>query len=38
MAQMTDARCNRCTEKQVRLLEINQTGHGDRYQVFLLFH
>nr|GLL44908.1 uncharacterized protein LOC109166697 isoform X1 [Ipomoea trifida] len=33
MAQMTDARCNRCTEKQVRLLEINQTGHGDRYQL-----
>nr|GMD75167.1 SWR1-complex protein 3-like [Ipomoea batatas] len=31
--KMTDARCNRCTEKQVRLLEIIQTGHGDRYQL-----
>ncbi|XP_019171133.1 PREDICTED: uncharacterized protein LOC109166697 isoform X1 [Ipomoea nil] len=33
LIQMTDARCNRCTEKQVRLLEIIQTGHGDRYQL-----
>nr|GMD74905.1 SWR1-complex protein 3-like [Ipomoea batatas] len=33
LIQMTDARCNRCTEKQVRLLEINQTRHGDRYQL-----
>ncbi|XP_016441599.1 ASI1-immunoprecipitated protein 3 isoform X1 [Nicotiana tabacum] len=31
--QMTDARCKRCTEKKVRLMEIIQAGHGDRYQL-----
>ncbi|KAL0371794.1 UNVERIFIED_CONTAM: hypothetical protein Scaly_0861000 [Sesamum calycinum] len=31
--QMTDARCTRCMEKQVGLLDIIQTGHGDRYQL-----
>ncbi|KAG8382229.1 hypothetical protein BUALT_Bualt05G0055100 [Buddleja alternifolia] len=31
--QMTDARCKRCTEKQVGLIDIIQTGHGDRYQL-----
>lgn len=30
---MTDARCKRCTEKKVRLMEIIQAGHGDRYSV-----
>ncbi|KAL0393545.1 UNVERIFIED_CONTAM: hypothetical protein Slati_4320700, partial [Sesamum latifolium] len=31
--QMTDARCKRCMEKQVGLIDIIQTGHGDRYQL-----
>ncbi|KAK6130066.1 hypothetical protein DH2020_036193 [Rehmannia glutinosa] len=31
--QMTDARCKRCTKKQVGLIDIIQTGHGDRYQL-----
>ncbi|XP_071708024.1 protein REPRESSOR OF VERNALIZATION 1-like [Rutidosis leptorrhynchoides] len=31
--QMTDARCKRCTEKKVRLIEIISGGHGDRYQL-----
>ncbi|GER47748.1 bromo-adjacent homology domain-containing family protein [Striga asiatica] len=31
--QMTDARCTRCTEKQVGLIDIIQTGLGDRYQL-----
>ncbi|PIN15106.1 BAH domain protein [Handroanthus impetiginosus] len=31
--QMTDARCKRCSEKQVGLIDIIQTGHGDRYQL-----
>ncbi|PHU27995.1 hypothetical protein BC332_00088 [Capsicum chinense] len=31
VAQMTDARCKRCTEKKVRLMEIIQAGHRDRY-------
>ncbi|KAK4338419.1 hypothetical protein RND71_042906 [Anisodus tanguticus] len=31
--QMTDARCKRCTEKKVRLMEIIQAGHGDRYSL-----
>ncbi|KAH6761066.1 bromo-adjacent homology domain-containing protein [Perilla frutescens var. frutescens] len=31
--QMTDARCKRCSEKQVGLTDIIQTGHGDRYQL-----
>ncbi|KAH0643985.1 hypothetical protein KY290_035462 [Solanum tuberosum] len=31
--QMTDARCNRCTEKKVRLMEIIQAGHGDHYSL-----
>ncbi|KAL2544120.1 bromo-adjacent-like proteiny (BAH) domain-containing protein [Forsythia ovata] len=31
--QMTDARCNRCMEKQVGLIEIIQAGHGDRYHL-----
>ncbi|KAI3736238.1 hypothetical protein L6452_15776 [Arctium lappa] len=30
--QMTDARCKRCTEKKVRLIEIISAGHADRYQ------
>ncbi|XP_047270608.1 uncharacterized protein LOC107865127 isoform X3 [Capsicum annuum] len=29
--QMTDARCKRCAEKKVRLMEIIQAGNGDRY-------
>ncbi|KAI7728084.1 hypothetical protein M8C21_030633 [Ambrosia artemisiifolia] len=33
MVQMTDARCRRCTEKKVRLVEIISAGHGDRYQL-----
>ncbi|KAL6549983.1 hypothetical protein OROMI_020471 [Orobanche minor] len=31
--QMTDALCKRCLQRQVALLEIIQTGHGDRYQL-----
>ncbi|KAL3818056.1 hypothetical protein ACJIZ3_003961 [Penstemon smallii] len=31
--QMTDARCKRCSEKQVGITDIIQTGHGDRYQL-----
>ncbi|VFR02251.1 unnamed protein product [Cuscuta campestris] len=31
--QMTNARCKRCGEKQVRLIDIIQAGHGDRYQL-----
>ncbi|KAK9079652.1 hypothetical protein SSX86_001325 [Deinandra increscens subsp. villosa] len=31
--QMTDARCERCLEKKVRLVEIRSAGHGDRYQL-----
>ncbi|ERM95070.1 histone acetyltransferase KAT6B [Amborella trichopoda] len=31
--QMTDARCSRCTEKRVGLLEIIHGGYGDRYQL-----
>ncbi|XP_059661790.1 protein REPRESSOR OF VERNALIZATION 1 [Cornus florida] len=31
--QMTDARCKRCKEKKVGLLDIIQAGHGDRYQL-----
>ncbi|KAG6388298.1 hypothetical protein SASPL_153500 [Salvia splendens] len=31
--QMTDARCRRCSAKQVGLTDIIQTGHGDRYQL-----
>ncbi|KAI3822220.1 hypothetical protein L1987_09806 [Smallanthus sonchifolius] len=31
--QMTDARCKRCTEKKVRLVEIISAGHADRYQL-----
>ncbi|KAL8556818.1 hypothetical protein ACS0TY_004331 [Phlomoides rotata] len=31
--QMTDYRCKICNEKEVGLLEIIQTGHGDRYQL-----
>ncbi|CAH9137397.1 unnamed protein product [Cuscuta epithymum] len=31
--QMTNARCRRCSEKQVRLIDIIQAGHGDRYQL-----
>ncbi|WOK94864.1 hypothetical protein Cni_G03569 [Canna indica] len=32
--QMTDARCTRCTEKKVGLVDIIQAGgHGDRYQL-----
>ncbi|XP_076947382.1 ASI1-immunoprecipitated protein 3-like [Bidens hawaiensis] len=31
--QMTDARCKRCTEKKVRLVDIISGGHGDRYQL-----
>ncbi|GJW54122.1 bromo adjacent homology domain-containing protein [Tanacetum coccineum] len=34
--QMTDARCKRCTEKKVRLIEIISAGHVDRYQVLAL--
>ncbi|XP_019156290.1 PREDICTED: uncharacterized protein LOC109153023 isoform X2 [Ipomoea nil] len=30
--QMTDARCRRCSERQVRLIDIIQAGHGHRYQ------
>lgn len=33
---MTDARCTRCSEKQVGLIDIFQAGHGDRYQVLKL--
>ncbi|KAL2490008.1 bromo-adjacent-like proteiny (BAH) domain-containing protein [Forsythia ovata] len=31
--QMTDARCNRCMEKQVGLIDIIHAGHSDRYQL-----
>ncbi|PHT92410.1 hypothetical protein T459_00292 [Capsicum annuum] len=31
--QMTDACCKRCAEKKVRVMEIFQAGHGDRYSV-----
>ncbi|XP_057978309.1 uncharacterized protein LOC131164830 [Malania oleifera] len=31
--QMTDARCSRCMEKKVGLIDIIQAGHGDRYQL-----
>ncbi|KAM0024243.1 putative BAH domain, transcription elongation factor S-II, central domain-containing protein [Helianthus debilis subsp. tardiflorus] len=31
--QMTDARCKRCTERKVRLVEIISGGHADRYQL-----
>jgi hypothetical protein len=31
---MTDARCERCTEKKVGIADIIHAGHGDRYQVF----
>ncbi|GFP99182.1 bah and coiled-coil domain-containing protein 1 [Phtheirospermum japonicum] len=31
--QMTDAHCKRCNEKQVGLIDIIQTGLGDRYQL-----
>ncbi|XP_076898646.1 ASI1-immunoprecipitated protein 3-like [Bidens hawaiensis] len=31
--QMTDARCKRCMEKKVRLVEIISGGHADRYQL-----
>lgn len=31
--QMTDARCKRCKEKKVGVVEIIQAGHGDRYQL-----
>ncbi|KAG8051762.1 hypothetical protein GUJ93_ZPchr0001g32352 [Zizania palustris] len=31
--QMTDARCERCTEKKVGVSDIIHAGHGDRYQV-----
>lgn len=31
--QMTDARCKRCSEKKVGLVDIIQAGHGDRYQL-----
>ncbi|PHU27991.1 hypothetical protein BC332_00084 [Capsicum chinense] len=33
LIQMTDARCKRCTEKKVRLVEIIQAGHRDRYSL-----
>ncbi|XAR70294.1 hypothetical protein NMG60_11027103 [Bertholletia excelsa] len=31
--QMTDARCKRCTEKKVGLVDIMKGGSGDRYQL-----
>ncbi|KAK9698587.1 hypothetical protein RND81_08G115300 [Saponaria officinalis] len=31
--QMTDARCKRCNEKKVGVVDIIQAGHGDRYQL-----
>ncbi|KAM0842617.1 hypothetical protein ACQ4PT_058256 [Festuca glaucescens] len=31
--QMTDARCERCTEKKVGIADIIHAGHGDRYQL-----
>ncbi|KAL8150436.1 hypothetical protein V2J09_020244 [Rumex salicifolius] len=31
--QMTDARCKRCSEKKVALVDIIRAGHGDRYQL-----
>ncbi|KAM7531262.1 hypothetical protein LguiB_034672 [Lonicera macranthoides] len=31
--QMTDARCKRCNEKKVGLIDIIQAGLGDRYQL-----
>ncbi|GAB2273918.1 hypothetical protein Dimus_008691 [Dionaea muscipula] len=30
---MTDARCRRCSERKVGLVDIIQAGHGDRYQL-----
>ncbi|KAM3263337.1 hypothetical protein P3L10_000331 [Capsicum annuum] len=32
--QMTDACCKRCAEKKVRVMEIFQAGHGDRYSIW----
>ncbi|KQK08182.1 FK506-binding protein 3 isoform X2 [Brachypodium distachyon] len=32
--QMTDARCERCTEKKVGISDIIHAGHGDRYQLW----
>ncbi|KAL8141646.1 hypothetical protein V2J09_014678 [Rumex salicifolius] len=31
--QMTDARCKRCSDKKVALVDIIQAGTGDRYQL-----
>ncbi|PUZ56401.1 hypothetical protein GQ55_5G295700 [Panicum hallii var. hallii] len=31
--QMTDTRCERCSEKKVGISDIIHAGHGDRYQV-----
>ncbi|KFK31915.1 hypothetical protein AALP_AA6G175400 [Arabis alpina] len=31
--QMTDARCSRCSQIKVGLIDIIQAGHGDRYQL-----
>ncbi|XP_076914958.1 ASI1-immunoprecipitated protein 3-like [Bidens hawaiensis] len=31
--QTTDARCKRCMEKKIRLVEIISGGHADRYQL-----
>lgn len=36
--QMTDVRCSRCSQIKVGLTGIFLAGHGDRYQVLLLFH
>lgn len=35
--QMTDARCSRCSEIKVGLRDIIQAGHGDRYEVLVVF-
>lgn len=35
---MTDVRCSRCSQIKVGLTGIFLAGHGDRYQVLLLFH
>jgi hypothetical protein len=35
--QMTSVRCSRCSQLTVGLRDIIQAGHGDRYQVCMLF-
>lgn len=34
---MTDARCKRCMERKVGVIDIIKAGHGERYQVLTFF-